>query len=382
MTDTACWTRRIIDKAIIMFHTTGTSLIPAAAVFVLACCHVPAAETNGNRVAVAVDHDAGTLTVTIAARTAFVYRFGPTVDLPHFDPFNSPSGRPMTVAITEPYPHHRSFWVADERVQLEGSSERANIYSSLYSGVTDKEKSKWPVAPYQRRVAHVEFTNLKTAGDTAEFDEKLTWKNGDVRLLDELRHYRVRALGDGEYFLDFSFQLRAAYGAVTITRDASHYAIPYIRMNDTFNVQQGGGRIVNSEGGIDQAGTNNRQATWVDYSAPLDDQRGWEGLACMIHPDQKPPHVWLTRDYGTWGPRGAEGFHNATFTIERGWPPRSSGSCSTASSSRPIIRPISTPWPARTLSSAPRLRLPNATSSASSPKWDSRLPVRCSRCAA
>jgi hypothetical protein len=124
--------------------------------------------------------------------------------------------------------------------------------------VIDKDKSSWPLAPYKRRVAHVEFSNLKTDGDTAEFDEKLTWMNGDVQLLDELRHYRVRALGDGQYFLDFSFQLRATYGDVTITRDVSHYAIPYIRMNDTFNVEKGGGKIVNSEGGINQAGTNNR----------------------------------------------------------------------------------------------------------------------------
>jgi hypothetical protein len=224
----------------------------------------------------------------------------------------------MTVTITDPYPHHRAFWVADERVQLEGQSEKANIYTSLYSGVTDKQKSKWPVAPYARRVAHVAFSDLQTSGDTATFNEKLTWVNRDVRLLDELRHYRVRALGKGEYLLDFSFQLRATHGNVTITRDASHYAIPYIRMNETFNVQDGGGRIVNSEGGENQAGTHNKLATWVDYSAPLAGQSGWEGLACFIHPRKKPPHLWLTRDYGAWGPRGSTGYHYATFTIAQG----------------------------------------------------------------
>jgi hypothetical protein len=301
-----------------MFYATRFSLLLCAATAALASCDSAAAEPAASRIAVDIDKDAGTLSLTIDARTAFVYRFGPDVDLPHFDPFNSPSGRPMTVKIADPFPHHRSFWVGDERVQLEGQTEKVNIYSSLYSGVVDKEKSPWPVAPYKRRAAHVEFSNVKTDGDTAQFDEKLTWKNGDVQLLDELRHYRVRALGDGEYFLDFSFQLHASYGAVTITRDASHYAIPYIRMNDTFSVEKGGGKILNNEGGVNQAGTNNRPATWVDYSAPLDGQQGWEGLACMIHPDQKPPHLWLTRDYGTWGPRGPEGFHSTTFTIAKG----------------------------------------------------------------
>lgn len=279
------------------------------------CRALGAEEPRIGRVAVDIDDEAHRLTVTIDGQIAFVYCYGPLVDLPHFDPFNSPSGRAMTVKITEPYPHHRSFWVAEERVQLEGRSEKANIYTSLYSGVKDKGESEWPVAPYTRRVKHVEFSRVKTAGDSAEFQERLTWLDGDVKLLDELRHYRVRALDEGEYFLDFAFQLKAEYGDITIRRDSSHYAIPYIRMNDTFNVQKGDGRIVNSEGGVNQAGTHNKKANWVDYSAPRGEGNEWEGIACFIHPSRNPPHLWLTRDYGTWGPRGPEGFHNAQFTI-------------------------------------------------------------------
>lgn len=302
-----------------MFHShrfIGMALLTA---MLLRSCYAGSAEeTPGGCIDVAINEDAGRLTVTIDGHTAFVYCFDSTVDLPHFDPFNSPSGRAMTVKITEPYPHHRSFWVADERVLLQGQPEKAGIYNALYSGVTDKSQSPWPVAPYARRVVHVEFSGLTTQSELAKFDEKLTWMNGDVRLLDELRHYRVRALDHGQYLLDFSFQLRAIYGKVTITRDTSHYAIPYMRMNEAFNVERGGGKIVNSEGGANQAGTNDKLATWVDYSAPLAGRRGFEGLACFIHPCKQPPHLWLTRDYGTWGPRGAEGFHKATFTIAQG----------------------------------------------------------------
>ena len=280
--------------------------------------YVQADEPAVDRVEIAINEQAGCLTAKVDKETAFVYRFGPTVDLPHFDPFDSASGRPMTVKIADPYPHHRSFWVAEERVQLEGQPEKASFYTSLYSGVKDESKSKWPVAPYRTRVSHVAFSNVKMQDDTAEYDEKLTWIQGDVPYLDELRHYRIRALGAGEYFLDFSFRLVAAYGNITIKRDVSHYAIPYIRMNDTFNVQTGGGKIVNSEGGENQAGTHNQKASWIDYSAPLANQSGWEGLSCFLHPSIKPPHLWLTRDYGTWGPRGPEGFHGATFSIERG----------------------------------------------------------------
>ncbi len=298
-----------IRFACLVFFASGL-LLPYA--------HVVAKEPTSNRVAVNVDDKLGQLTVKVDGRTALVYCYGPSVDLPHFDPFNSPSGRAMTAKIADPYPHHRSFWVAEKYVQLKGHKERDGVYTAIYSGVEDKKQSRWPIAPYKRRSVHVEFSKIKANGDSAEFDEKLTWTNGDVRLLDELRHYRIRALGSGEYFLDFSFKLQASYGEVTITRDASHYGIPYIRMNDTFNVQRGGGKITNSTGGENQSGTHDKPATWIDYSAPLADKNGWEGLACFIHPSKKPPHLWLTRDYGTWGPRGPEGFHKTTFTVANG----------------------------------------------------------------
>ncbi|EMI58041.1 DUF6807 family protein [Rhodopirellula sallentina] len=294
-----------------------------ASVISLTFCHMhgvaadntPATST---RIAVEIADDESSLTLRIDQKPAFVYRCDSSVDLPHFDPFLSASGRPMTVKISKDHPHHRSFWVAEERVHLEGQPKPVGLYMALYSGVTDKEKSPWPIAPYQRRVSHVAFSNVTVAGNEAEFDEKLTWMDGDTPLLDELRHYRVVALADGEYFLDFSFRLQATYGDVTIKRDATHYAIPYIRMSDPFTVKKGSGKVVNSEGGVNESGTHDKLAYWVDYSATMPDDSGFEGITCMIHPDQKPPHLWLIRDYGTWGPRGATGYHNATFTIAEG----------------------------------------------------------------
>ena len=130
-----------------IFHTSRVLfLLSGTLMLQVACGGAQAAEPAGDRVAIAIDQDAGALTVTVDGQTAFVYRFGPDVDLSHFDPFHSPSGRPMTVTITDPFPHHRSFWVGDERVHLEGQPESANIYSALFSGVTDKQKSKWPIS--------------------------------------------------------------------------------------------------------------------------------------------------------------------------------------------------------------------------------------------
>ncbi|WP_235951891.1 DUF6807 family protein [Crateriforma spongiae] len=275
------------------------------------------ATTAKARVAVSIDDQAGRLTIRVDGEPKIVYCYDDSVDLPHFDPFCSASGRPMTVKMTDPYPHHRSFWVGEKHVQLSGQSEHADVYNALYSGVKASPDAKRAVAPFRDRVTHVSFGDLEIDGNNATFSEKLTWYHGSTPVLDEHRQYRVRALGNGEYFLDFAFQLTAAYGDVTVKRDTSHYAIPYIRMNDSFNVESGGGRIVNSEGGINQEGTDKQIANWVDYHAPVDGGDR-EGLACFLHPSTGPPHRWLTRDYGTWGPRAPKAFHATTFTIAKG----------------------------------------------------------------
>ena len=78
------------------------------------------------------DEARGQLQVLIGGQEALVYVFGKDVDLPHFFPLRSPSGKSMTVEQTEPYPHHRSFWFADT-VQLAGQRE-VSFYNALYSG--------------------------------------------------------------------------------------------------------------------------------------------------------------------------------------------------------------------------------------------------------
>jgi hypothetical protein len=63
------------------------------------------------------DEARGQMQIQIGGKEALVYCYGTNVDLPHFYPVRSPSGKSMTVLQTEPFPHHRSFWFADT-VQL------------------------------------------------------------------------------------------------------------------------------------------------------------------------------------------------------------------------------------------------------------------------
>ncbi|MCW5554534.1 MAG: PmoA family protein [Verrucomicrobiae bacterium] len=256
--------------------------------------------------------DKGQLQIWVGGKEALVYCYGKEVDLPHFYPVRSPTGKSMTVQQTEPYPHHRSFWFADT-VQIAGQRQ-ASFYNALYSGVGDREN---PKPPFRDRVRHVAFTTQRSGTHEAAIGMKLVWEmdEGKIPVLDEARDLRIVALGDGEYFLDLRFALTASHGAVTFRSDAVHYAWPFIRLNSDFNVS-GGGVIVNSAGQTGQAETNLKPAEWLDFSrAGAADA---EGLAMFSHPANERPHTWLTRDYGCIGPRRVDARSGKPFTLQQG----------------------------------------------------------------
>jgi len=258
------------------------------------------------------DDALGQMQVLIGGKEALIYCYGKEVDLPHFYPLRSPSGKSMTVQQTEPYPHHRSFWFADT-VQLPGQRQ-VSFYNALYSGTGDKKN---PNPPFRDHIRHIAFANQNTDGRRAELDFKLLWEmdDGKILVLDETRHLRIVGLGDGEYFLDLEFMLTANLGDVTFRSDAVHYAWPYIRLNDDFNAK-GGGVLVNSEGQTGQTNTNMKEARWVDFSRAGAPEA--EGMAMFSHPSNEHPHKWLTRDYGCFGPRRLDAKSGKPFTLKHG----------------------------------------------------------------
>ena len=263
-----------------------------------------------SRIEFARDDAKGQMRVLIDGREAIVYQYGKDLDMAHFYPVRSPGGRSMTVQHPTPYPHHRSFWFAD-KVRLEGE-RTVEFYASLYSGPNGH---KDPKPPFKDHIRHVRFIEGPATRDSADITMTLVWEmDGTKPVLDELRRMHVAALGNGEYVLDLTFTLTASYGDVAFVSDAVHYAWPYVRMNSEFSVE-GGGRITNSEGGIDQEETNNRVARWVDYSNRVGDEAA--GLAIFLHPDHAGPNRWLTRDYGTFGPRRVDARSGKPFTVHK-----------------------------------------------------------------
>lgn len=255
------------------------------------------------------DDAQGQLQILLDGKPAAVYRYV-GVDLPHFFPLNSPSGKLLTIDKTDPYPHHRSLWFADT-VVLEGHRQ-ASFYNGLYSQVDRKD----PKSPYRDHVRHVEFSDIKSSGSHAEYGEKLLWEMDlNVPVLDEVRHVKIAALGDGQYFLDFSFTLTASYGDVKFASDVAHYAWPYVRMHPQFSVDKGG-TMTSSTGAVNQKATHNQRAWWIDYSSTI--EGATEGLAFFTHSQEEPAPTWLTRDYGTFGPRRPDAQNGKPFTVKKG----------------------------------------------------------------
>lgn len=253
----------------------------------------------------------GRLLVRSDGREAFTYCYGSDLDLPHYYPLRSPSGKSLTVECPKMDPHHRSVWFADT-AQLKGG-RKVSFYMGVYSRLDRKD----PKSPLRDRIRHVKFLEEKAAGDRATIKDQLLWEAdlGKTPVLDETRTLDVVRLGGGEYFLDLRFELKAAYGDVAFVSDAVHYAWPYVEMDRPFCGQKKG-LITNSEGGTHEKGTHDRPAHWVDYSNTVDGVT--EGLAILDAPGTAYPHRWLTREYGCFGPRRVDAKSGKPFTLKQG----------------------------------------------------------------
>jgi hypothetical protein len=257
------------------------------------------------------DDAAGRLEILIDGREALVYQYAATLDLPHYWPLNSPSGKNMLVQRTEPYPHHRSFWFADT-VRLSAGRE-VSLYNAFYSGRKTGENLYEP--PFRDHIRHFRFTRLEATGGTAEAQSQLFWEmDGDAPVLKEDRRLTVYALGDGEYLLDLVFTLASVCGDLEFVSDEVHYAWPFLRLETRWSGENGGA-IVTDTGAAGQEATNMKPARWADYSNTVDGETA--GVAIFQWPDGKE-HRWLTREYGCFGPRRPDEQSGNPFALKKG----------------------------------------------------------------
>jgi hypothetical protein len=283
----------------------------ARLIFMLLALGLAQSLAEAPKVKLRPDDDAGRLQVLIDGREALVYQYAPTLDLPHYWPLNSPSGKNMLVQQTEPYPHHRSFWFADT-VRLNGGRD-VSLYNAFYSGRKTGENMFEP--PFRDHIRHLKFTRLEARDDRGVVEAELIWEmDGQMPIMKEERRLDVCALPDGDYFLDLTFKLISAYGKVEFVSDDVHFAWPFLRLETKWS-GEGGGTIVSDAGAKGQDATDMKVAKWIDYSNTVDGERA--GIAVFQWPDGKD-HRWLTREYGCFGPRRPDEQSGKPFTLNKG----------------------------------------------------------------
>ncbi|MCA8976387.1 MAG: PmoA family protein [Planctomycetes bacterium] len=255
------------------------------------------------------DDQAGLVTVRAGDHVIVGWQFADRYAIPHWFPLRSPSGKDLLDQHPDPYGHHRAMWIAD-KVQLEGGPV-VDFYHCFKNRIDADDPSKG----HRHFIRQGAMPRCKVVDDRATIETWLEWIVDKTQpVLDDVRTLFVRSLGNGEALLDLSWTLRASHGAVTFHSDWIHYAWPYLRIHPRFSVAQGG-RIVDDWGRIDQQATNAQYANWIDYSNTVDGVT--EGVAMFV-PQDGSWRRWLTRDYGTFGPRRDDALSGTGFVLAKG----------------------------------------------------------------
>jgi len=215
---------------------------------------------------------------------------------PCFYPLRAPGGMSVTRHFpmrhdvpgeTTDHPHHRSMWVAFGDVNgVDNWSEEPGHGYTLHRQTLDT------------------FSGFVCGGFTTVSD----WTDArGTRLLEQLLRVRVFPLPDEEHLVDVEVTLTAAEGAVRFG-DTKEGGILSVRVASSIDVPRGG-RIENSEGGVNEAQTWGKRAHWCDYSGHVEGNH--IGIAILQHPGSfRHPAWWHVRDYGlmTVNPFGLAAF--------------------------------------------------------------------------
>jgi hypothetical protein len=119
----------------------------------------------------------------------------------------------------------------------------------------------------------------------------------------ETRRTEVRPVdGRKSWFLIIDLEYTAPAGKPAVI-EPSFFGLVAVRVAKSMGVRDGGGRILNSEGQLNEAQVFRKPARWVDYGGRLtNDAEGMAGITLMNHP-QNPsnPTPFHVRDDGWVG---------------------------------------------------------------------------------
>jgi hypothetical protein len=220
-----------------------------------------------------------------AGREIARYHFGADLRRPFVFPLIGPGGRSLTRMghphDPEGHSHHNSVWITHHDVNgVSFWGDRGTNHGRIV----------------HQRIEHL----LDGNGTEASIISHNNWiTDKGQTLLEERRQTALKLLPRGEYFLIVDLELNAKARPVTLGR--TPFGLIGVRVAKPIGVRDGGGRIRNSEGGVNEAGVHWRPARWVDYSGRLSGP-SIEGITLMDHPtNPNHPSFFHVRDDGWMG---------------------------------------------------------------------------------
>ncbi|MDO4570673.1 MAG: PmoA family protein [Planctomycetia bacterium] len=217
---------------------------------------------------------------------------------PIFWPIIGPTGEkmsrsyPMEEGVPDErrdHPHHRSLWFTHGEI----------------SGV-----NFWHTSDEAGIIEHVEFSSL----EPPTMRVKNSWKDREGRVVLSDERSITFGADDLGRWIDFAILLSASNGDVVFadTKEGTFgFRVPGVLDVD----RRKGGKIINSEGLVDDAAWGKR-AAWVDYNGVMNEKP--VGIAIMNHPQSAfYPTYWHVRTYGLFA---ANPFGVGDFTKQKGHP--------------------------------------------------------------
>jgi len=210
------------------------------------------------------------------------YHFGAGLHRPFVFPVIGPAGRSLTRMghphDPESHSHHNSVWMSHNDV----------------GGVdfwTDRRLGT---------VRHKRIVKYEDEGEKSYVVAENEWvdKDGKV-LLNETRTVSVVLLDGKEWLLSIDSTFTAKNKPVTLGK--TPFGFLGVRMAKTIGVNDGGGQIRNSEGGVNEKEVLWKQARWVDYSGAIENGK-IEGITLFDHPgNPNHPSYFHVRNDGWMG---------------------------------------------------------------------------------
>ena len=212
------------------------------------------------------------------------FHYGAELRRPYIYPVNGPSGLSLTRMghPHDPYghSHHNSVWISHHMIN------EIDFWG-------DRGENKG-------RIVHQKVEALEDSDISASVVSSSYWEDPDDQIVfKEWRRITAEVRPEGQYLMIIDLKLEAVLPEVKIRK--TPFGMIGVRMAKSIGVHDGGGRIINSNGQINEEEVFWKSARWVDYSGQIANGVV-EGLTLMDHPDNpNHPTFFHVRNDGWMG---------------------------------------------------------------------------------